>query len=213
MNDVSELVGAVEHFFPTEEQRIARAKTATTVANAQPTACQPTSAPPPADDIVILKKNDSYHVYFYPYALSDSGWFSSYIQAFTAWLRTLSASDTVYIYQTGDFYYMPWQVTAMTAIETCKAKTVFVVDSMIGAGSFLFACREFMILDTGAITVSRTIPADRPEGDAVYEPYFKALLAKAVERKLLTDEEVAAVFERDAVIFLTATEIRERTAS
>ena len=213
LNDVSEFVVAQEFFHPVVDAKRKNAELApgsTAVASELTTLCEQASATTDSDAIVILKKDSSYHVHFYPYTVSGAGYFQSYLVDFINWLRSLNKEDTVYFYQCDFFGYMPWMAAPLIAIRDCKATTVFMLDAMIEEGYFALACKEIRVFDTGALVLRRDIPNDSMEYEKSYTSFSKALFARAVERKIITQEELESIFNRDAVLFFTAEELRKR---
>lgn len=184
------------------------------IKNGKPiTACNNGNSQAQNNGLVILKKNDAYYVYFAPWELHNSGYWESYLPSFISWLYTLSPDDTIYFYQSYDFHYLPFVAGALAAIEACAARTIFMLDTLFTAGCFAFVCKEIHIENTGALTLTRMIPADRNEFDASYDSFSRVMFTKVLNKGLITADEYEAIFSRDAVIFLTANSIRERVAS
>ena len=179
----------------------------------EPSACNIAGDSGPSDPLTILKKNNTYHLFFNPYQIECGGWDQSYLPALIGWLSTLTEENIVYFYQSGNLWYVPTAASSLIAIESCKANTIYVLDHMTSYGLYALACSEIFVKDTGAIEFRRPIPADTSECDAAYIPYVRSLLNKATQRKLLTEDEVESIFSDDRIVLLTANDIRARQSS
>ena len=155
----------------------------------------------------IFKKNDGYHVFFHVSELM-SNWGDN-LNSFTLWMMSLPETETLYIHQTGDVWYLTGIVQILGTLATdCKARKVFVVDHPIDNALFLLVCDDVVFTEFGALTFTNCMDIDPSKWDLIYMPYLKSLYAKAVEKNYLTAAEADAVFADNAIIFKTAKELR-----
>lgn len=157
----------------------------------------------------IIKKDGAYYVYFHVSEL-NAAWWGVNLGSFSQWAMSLTELDTIYLFETGNVYYLPMVIQILNVFDTqCKAKKVFVVDHMIDTPLFLLVCDDMCLEDTGAITFRHCVDLDtNSRAERVFLPYLRKLYDRAVARKLLTAEEARAVLEENRIVFKTARELK-----
>ena len=158
----------------------------------------------------IYKKNNAYYVYMETGQVY-ANWGSN-LTSFTTFLLSLSKDDKLYFYQTGWQGNVAFTAQILGTFQSAtKARKILVIDHPIEDATFLSAYDEFIIADTGAVIFQTGFDIDNlDKWDKAFLPYAKALYKKAVDKKFISQEEFDLIFEKNAIIFKTAKQLREQ---